>query len=390
MGCRLRRFPVAQAKDGIIVKPNTRSKRGGWICEIRIRLASGQIVRERVVAQVANKTEARLWAAKRRDQILAQGGTEAPVKKEVLTLAEFWPKFIEGHAQANQQKPSTIATHERIWKKHLSSLCDRRLDEVDDAQVQLLKGRLSAQKLKPKSVNNVVTVLSKMLKVGVEWRVIEAMPCRIRLLKSAKPVVEFYEDEELERLVSAAGKVDPRTHVAVLLGGDAGLRLGEILALEWSDLDFTRGLMKVQRSECDGAVTLPKGGKPRVVPMTARLKAALHAHRHLKGPRILYEGIEPITKWPLKWLIDVAERRAGLRQGGRVHILRHTFCSRLAARNVPMLTIKGLAGHQSVETTMRYLHLSASAPVEGIRALEDQGTNRAQNQPSEKNSSNFS
>jgi site-specific recombinase XerD len=64
------------------------------------------------------------------------------------------------------------------------------------------------------------------------------------------------------------------------------------------------------------------------------------------------------------------ERRAGLRRGGRVHILRHTFCSRLAARNVPMLTIKELAGHQSLETTQRYMHLSQAAPREGIRALE--------------------
>ena len=50
--------------------------------------------------------------------------------------------------------------------------------------------------------------------------------------------------------------------------------------------------------------------------------------------------------------------------------MRHTFCSRLAARNVPMLSIKELAGHQSLETTQRYMHLSAAAPREAIRALE--------------------
>jgi integrase len=47
-----------------------------------------------------------------------------------------------------------------------------------------------------------------------------------------------------------------------------------------------------------------------------------------------------------------------------------TFCSRLAAANVPMLTIKELAGHVSLETTMRYMHLSPAAPREGIKALE--------------------
>ena len=55
---------------------------------------------------------------------------------------------------------------------------------------------------------------------------------------------------------------------------------------------------------------------------------------------------------------------------GRVHILRHTFCSRLAAGNVPMLTLHGLAGHESLETAQRYMHLSSTAPREGIAEVE--------------------
>lgn len=176
---------------------------------------------------------------------------------------------------------------------------------------------------------------------------------------------------EYERLVAASASTDSRTHLAVLLAGDAGLRLGEILGLEWPDVDFGRDLLKVQRAVFGSEVTLPKGGKPRIVPMTGRLKAALQAHRHLRGDRVLYQDDgKAAEKWWLKWALDVAERRAGLRRGGRVHILRHTFCSRLAARNVPMLSIKKLAGHQSLETTQRYMHLSAAAPREAIRALE--------------------
>jgi integrase len=141
--------------------------------------------------------------------------------------------------------------------------------------------------------------------------------------------------------------------------------------VEWPDADLGRGLLKVQRAVYEEHVTLPKGGKPRIIPMTSRLKAALQAHRHLRGERVLYQDDgTPANKWWLKWLLDTVERMAGLRRGGRVHILRHTFCSRLAARNVPMLTIKELAGHQSLETTQRYMRLSQSAAREGIRALE--------------------
>ena len=127
-----------------------------------------------------------------------------------------------------------------------------------------------------------------------EWKVIPALPCRIRLLKSAKPVVEFYETSEYERLVAAAESCDPRTHIIMLLGGDAGLRLGEMLGLEQADLDSGRGLIKVQRAvyedgEDGPTVTLPKGGRPRIVPMASRLKRALATHRHLRGDRVLYD-----------------------------------------------------------------------------------------------------
>ena len=121
----------------------------------------------------------------------------------------------------------------------------------------------------------------------------------------------------------------------------------------------------------DGTVVVPKGGKPRVVPATTRLRDALAKHGHLRGDRVITgEEGRGLDKWSLKWLVDVAERRAGLPQGGRVHI-RHTLWSRLAARGVPLLTMKELAGHRAMETTMGYMHLSAAAPREGIAALEE-------------------
>jgi len=53
--------------------------------------------------------------------------------------------------------------------------------------------------------------------------------------------------------------------------------------------------------------------------------------------------------------------------------LLHRFCTRLAARNVPLVAIKDLAGHRAIETTMRYAHVSTAAPREAIKALEVRG-----------------
>ena len=68
-----------------------------------------------------------------------------------------------------------------------------------------------------------------------------------------------------------------------LLGGEAGLRCGEMMALEWTDVNFTKQQLCIQRSDWHGHVTAPKGGRLRNVPMTTRLASALRERRHLRG-----------------------------------------------------------------------------------------------------------
>jgi integrase len=159
--------------------------------------------------------------------------------------------------------------------------------------------------------------------------------------------------------------------IAVLLGGDAALRTGEMIALEWTDIDFRRSLLHVNRSEWEEHVGTPKGGRARTVNMTSRLAAALKAHRPLKGPRVLYSDDKSTAdRDALASWIRRAERRAGLRIPGRLHILRHTFCSRLAMRGASAKAIQELAGHISLTTTQRYMHLSPAAKESAIRLLE--------------------
>lgn len=165
----------------------------------------------------------------------------------------------------------------------------------------------------------------------MDWKVIDAMPCRIRLLKWDKGEVAFYDFAEYRRLVEAAAAIDPRIELLVLLGGDAGLRRGEAIALEWTDVDLRRRTVHVQRSSWNGQVTLPKGGRTRRLPLTEWLVHALQAHRHLKGPRVLYyDGGSPPTNKEIRMWMERAQRRAVLPVNGGYHLLRHTFCSHLA------------------------------------------------------------
>ncbi len=156
----------------------------------------------------------------------------------------------------------------------------------------------------------------------------------------------------------------------VLLGGDAGFRLGEIVALEWQDVDLTARRLTVERSEWHGHVTVPKGGRPRRVPMTERLMRALTAYRHLRSRRVLsFPNGTSATRDQVIKAIRSAQRVAGLAQAG-VHVLRHTFCSHLAMKGAPVRAIQELAGHADLSTTQRYMHLSPAAIDDAIRLLD--------------------
>lgn len=119
-----------------------------------------------------------------------------------------------------------------------------------------------------------------------------------------------------------------------------------------------------------GEVTPPKGGREGIVPLTARLALVL-CELARSGQRVLTgdDGAEVNRAW-VSCAMKRAQRRAGMVQDGRVHILRHTFCSRLAMLNVPAMSIGELAGHVSLQSTQRYLHLSSRAKVQAIQALD--------------------
>ncbi len=158
--------------------------------------------------------------------------------------------------------------------------------------------------------------------------------------------------------------------LTVLLGGEAGLRVGEIVGLEWSDIDLKRGTLTVNRSVWRGMVTPPKGGRSRMVPLATRLHEALRQHRHLRGPRVLYtvRGRPPGTTTVRGWLSEV-QHAAGFPTKGP-HCLRHTFCSHLAMHGAPPQIIKEYAGHRSIQTTERYTHLSPGVRMNAIRMLD--------------------
>jgi integrase len=342
-------------------------RRGGWEVDIQWRAPNGRRQRERKRVAVMSKAIARRWGENRERELLINGSKRA--RKEVPTLEAFASRFVDGHVRANRHKPSGVNHKQIIFRNHLvPQLGTKRLDAITNEDVQRLKHRLQTKAVR--TVNNVLSVLSMTLKKAVEWQVIEHMPCTVRLLKVPQGALGFFDFEDYESLVKAASTVDRQALVVVLFGGDAGLRRGEMRALEWTDVNFNKRQLCVAKSDWHGHVTATKGGRVRYVPLTDRLAAALQGHRHLKGPRVLYhpDG-RPMAEHHIVELLRKVARRANLKINGP-HILRHTFCSHLAMRGAPTRAIQELAGHRDLTTTQRYMHLSPNAVFDAIRLLE--------------------
>lgn len=210
-------------------------KRGGWEVDIQWRSPKGRRQRERKRLAVKSRIAARRWGEHRERELLINGSAKRG--KEVPTLEEFAPRFVDGHVRANRHKPSGVNQKELVFRVHLNpQLGKKKLDAITNEDVQRLKHQLRDKAVA--TVNNVLTVLNMTLKKAVEWQVLEQMPCTVRLLKVPQGALGFYDFEEYESLVRAAHTVDSQALVVVLLGGDAGLRAGEMRALEWTDVNF--------------------------------------------------------------------------------------------------------------------------------------------------------
>ena len=151
----------------------------------------------------------------------------------------------------------------------------------------------------------------------------------------------------------------------------AGLRQGEVRALEVRDVDFKQSVIHVRRALSENEPVSPKGNKHRTIPMLLELAEVLRAACACKLPRALVvpddEG-RPLRRHEYLRKLQLLERRHGLEEWIS-HALRHAFCSTLARHGANIEAIRALAGHTNVATTQRYVHANAGDLVATISKL---------------------
>ena len=338
-----------------------------WQADIHVTLPNGEVLRERRMAQGSTKAAALRWAKAREAHLLRHGKEERRDKnKRTPTLGEFVDQFRRDYLIANRWRPSTIYSWDSVLARHLIPvLGDKRLDEIGPREVQLIKRR----PLAASTINMVLAKLGAMLRQACEWELIEKVP-KISAIKQVKSTPEYLSFDDYARVVESTRSVlDEITFAILLLGGDAGLRCGEMLALRWQHVFFDRNRIHVCENDVRGHVGPPKGGRDRWIPMTKQLRRVLEVMER-RSERVLWRGDDaaPLTHQVLSYSVHKAMSRVSLGRKGP-HTLRHTFCSHLAMRGVSAVKIQKLAGHAKLSTTQIYMHLAPSTLDDAIEAL---------------------
>lgn len=332
---------------------------------------NGERVRESTKASNRRAAEQIEAAAKTR---LAKAEVGIEEKDPAPVFRDFAPRFRDAIKTLCANKPATVSFYESKLAQLLEfeSLAAAPLDEIDEEMVERYRQHRSKQisrrkrLLAPASVNRELATLRRLLRLAVEWKVIDKAP-RVKLSRGERNR-EFVLSYEQEPIYLGATAGDLHDVAVVLL--DTGLRIGELLRLEWPQVRLEPaagaklGYLTVKAKDA-------KNSRSRNVPLTERARDLLLN----RGPRKSGLVFQRADGSPL-YQTWVNQQHAAVRgllnlpTDFVLHSLRHTYGTRLGEAGADAFTIMRLMGHSSVTVSQRYVHPTPETLERAVSRLE--------------------
>jgi len=297
----------------------------------------------------------------------------APAITERLTVEDTGRHLIR-HLDGLGRKRSTIESYESILRVHLVPYFgERELQRIGREDVEGFSAACRRNGQSVKSTQNYLGLLHGIFDFAMRRGWATANPCKLVDRPSQQrtdPDVHFLDQTEIDALVAAVpdddlGRVERVMYLAAAM---TGMRQGELLALRWSDVDWTARRVRVRRNFVRGEYGTPKSKRSsRSVPLAdvlgGELDRLFQASAYRADGDLVFAHPhtgKPIDRSKLLKRYKASLRRAGVRDV-RFHDLRHTFGTRMAAAGVPMRTLQEWMGHRDFATTLIYADYAPSA-----------------------------
>jgi integrase len=297
---------------------------------------------------------------------LAKGEVGIREKKVAPTFKDFCEKRIEPYAKPRQSWIWYRAGMRALLKYDM--LASARLDEIKGETAAGFAAWRLGQEITPASINGNLRVLRRILRLALNWGVIDAAPKIEMLTGEARRERVVTPDEEGAYLAQATPLL---TDVATVLF-DTGLRPDELHRMEWPHITWPNGR--------HGTILVIKGktgAARRLIPMTPRVLAVLEQRWKAQG--------KPTQGWA--WPADTKSghmdhstlrrpHKAALKESKVtpfvLYSARHTFLTRLGASGCDVWTLMRIAGHSSITISSRYVHPHADTIDRAFAALAGQ------------------
>jgi integrase/recombinase XerC len=269
--------------------------------------------------------------------------------------------------------------HEFLRERELCVDADGQMNPAH-IDVHIIRSYLAAltKDRKKSSIGRKLAALRKFFRYLVATHKIEKDPLRlIHSPKQEKPLPAFLSVDDAFQLLGAikiANGLDVRDRAVLEVFYSTGIRVSELVGLNWADVDFQLGIIRV----------VGKGSKERIVPIGEIAMQALrdYSHEQRKRWQLACKGETPvflnnrggrITTRSVARIVEKHLKQAGIPIKMGPHGLRHSFATHLLNSGADLRVIQELLGHASLSTTQKYTHLNLDA----LTAVYDKAHPRA-------------
>jgi len=293
---------------------------------------------------------------------IAREELKIPTDAAVDEFFENFMVYAEAHVSPKTlEKYKTVISSFQKFRSKLKSV--NKLSKITPEYLEDFK-LARARKVEKVTVNHDLKILGIVFNRAVKQNLIKKNPVKeVERFKVEQKEVRFFSLREIQKILESCSE---RMYPAYMILFHTGVRKGELLELEWDDVDFERQIIKIGPK--DG--WSPKGKRPREIPINDELfEVILEQRKKSKGSYVLERNGSNRYDRTLWEDIKKLTRELGIKNAN-IHTFRHTFASYLIMNGVDIVTVKELLGHSEITTTMRYAHLMPNHKMWAVNKLK--------------------
>lgn len=296
-------------------------------------------------------------------------------------LEIYQKEHIKARTYSRYQGLITMHIIPTLGERNISELGRREIQEFLTQQKKDGNMR-NGEKLSATSTNMMLSVLNLAFEYACDMEYIEENPCvRVRRTKAETKKIEAFTVEKQRAIESEIARSDDKRLHGILLCLYTGLRIGELLGLTWSDIDFDRGVIKITKTVYrekneSGAwqlcVDTPKTkASDRVIPLPEYITNMLRQDSETAQTPYVVENKkgERMSIRSYQYIFEKLTERVEVRKLN-FHALRHTFATRAIECGMDIKTVADIMGHQNASITLnRYAHCMLDHKIEMMQKL---------------------